>query len=259
MRNADSCSTATVPVRAPVPASRDCDACNATSQLVSCLRTPRNRRSEAAKYGLSPAACSTTRAAARAECTPGNPAYRGTCNHSITFSMQIAGHATQSWSGGTFYTSPINQTISDTLGPVEGLTCLLSDGTDCPDASFNAAASCPVMGSQIFGEITDLKFEDEICRTRLKANGPYYGCTTTSFGLTNCTQPVIPWCSNTTQPDLDPLTIISGPPQWNYTWDDVTVCVRLSNGIFSTGWIHGPGAPIRNPTLNKNPLCTYNP
>lgn len=151
----------------------------------------------------------------------------------------------------------------------------LPNTTDC-DPLFGSAGdpeceiqadgnvTCTEMGNVFLQtENPIVTIDIETAYTRLKGSGPLYNCVDGVFGVT-CRQPTIPWCLNTAPPgvpDLDPLNIISGPPQWNATWDDEAECARGSIPVIGVTfpWTCSPGLAIRNPLTTKSPLCTYTP
>lgn len=173
---------------------------------------------------------------------------------------------TGTWSNGGHYASGSNAGVpSATLNALaspytDDCDVILGDTSGSCDLTVSGAVNCSAMGAIYFAAGSTSGITIEPAQTRVIANGALSTSTCrTVFGAEECQQPVKPWCSNTANPDLNPLNIWTQPPQWTATWDDSAVCFRFSLFGYKSAWHCSPGVAPRNPTILMRPDCTYNP
>lgn len=185
-------------------------------------------------------------------------------NHTGTAYMQIGAHTAVQNTQSVPYASYLNVQSTDTLTPMEASVCVFGEQGavlgPCPSTSTSGHVTCPMMGSVFASSVGGWSLDIEGADTKLIAtSGKQFGCKTV-FGAQLCQQPVQPWCSNTSSPDLHPATVwTEAGPVWTGTWNDTAVCMRIHYGItINSSWYCSPGVARRSTDLSPG-YCTYNP
>jgi hypothetical protein len=208
---------------------------------------------------------STSQVAGTTTCTDSGSGYGKKCSD---FTAQHTGNvnakafnfpgAAQAASQSVFWSSYLSVLATQSTTPQNESDCTVDwNGQGCDGGYPNTGAViCPVMGF-ILQDGWSIRWEYAHVKLIARAGQPY-GCTTL-FGVTTCSQPVQPWCTNTLTPDLNPVAVRTEPDGWAGTWDDHAICARVEylDGTFSV-WHCGPGGAVRNASTAQG-LCTQYP
>ena len=155
-------------------------------------------------------------------------------------------------------------TINDSPTPLWQGECendYTAQVSTCPNnGTVSGSVTCPLMGT-ILAATDYFKPGVEWASTLVVQNGGIYNC---QWGPTHtiqyCDVAVVPWCSNTSNPDHNPKFIHDEeyPIQFSAWWSEA-LCTRLFN---ASPWVCAPGIAKEAavaPTVPPPAVCTYNP